>query len=149
DVLASYLGELNRTLADDGVAFLHHSNYGRYQRSVRLLGPLQPVLHRFPNQFQRAFRAGGLLDGSGLHRARSVDARVFVAGCEAAGLHCIGQEMVTWAGSGPRLTDCISAVVRPGSKWDRPLCVAKNRGFLIEARGIRHYARVFGGDDRS
>jgi hypothetical protein len=144
DVLASYLGELGRALADEGVAFLHHSNYRRYRRSVRLTGPLQPTLRRFPRQFQRAFRIGGLLDGSALLRARSVDADVFVKGCAAAGLRCIGQEMITWSGSGPRLIDCISAVARPGSQWDRPLRVAENRSFLAEARSIRRYTQVFG-----
>jgi methyltransferase family protein len=149
DVLASYLGEIGRTLADEGVAFLHHSNYGMYRRSVRFTGPLQPMLRRFPRQFQRAFRLGGVLDGSSLLRARSVDASVFVENCAAAGLRCIGQELITWSGSGPRLIDCISAVVRPGSQWDRPLRVAKNRSFLTEARSIRRYTQVFGFDSQA
>ena len=35
DTLARYLSELARVLKPDGVAFLHHSNFGAYERSTR------------------------------------------------------------------------------------------------------------------
>ena len=40
ETLASYLKELDRVLAPDGVAFIHHSNMGTYRRLADLAAPL-------------------------------------------------------------------------------------------------------------
>lgn len=41
EVLKGYLTELARVLKPDGVAFLHHSNLGAYQRSNHALAPFR------------------------------------------------------------------------------------------------------------
>ena len=141
DALAAYLGELARVLTPDGVAFLHHSNYGAYQRSARMLAPVQPALDRLPT----AARAGLLRTGAyrGAHwRAPSVTAGAFAAACRDVGLSCGGQELVNWEG-GVQLLDCFSVIARPGSRWAAPNHVVKNRLFRSEARAIRHWSMAY------
>jgi hypothetical protein len=75
-------------------------------------------------------------------RASSVSASGFAELSEAAGLHCVGQELVNWEG-GVVLLDSMSVVTRPGSHWDRPNCVVKNRLFRLEARSIRKTGSVY------
>jgi SAM-dependent methyltransferase len=103
DVIAGYLVEFARVLADDGVAFIHHSNMGSY--------------------------APGTYDPHAIHwRATSVSAAL-VEGCaRAAGLRCISQEKVSW-GHGQALNDCFSVIVRAGSRWDRENVVVDNMAF--------------------
>ncbi len=128
-------------LKPDGVGFIHHSNYGTYQRSAHALAPLQSAFDRLPSPA----RAGLLRSGAyrGAHwRAPSVTAGGFVELCQRAGLHCVGQELVNWEG-GVLLLDAMSVVTRPGSCWDRPNRVVKNRLFRMEARAIRRSAQVF------
>ena len=135
EVLADYLRELARVLKPDGVAFLHHSNYGSYQRSARALAPLQPAFRPLPSKARRALGRTGISRGNDW-RAHSVSAARFAELCNQAGLHCAGQELINWAG-GIILLDCISVVTRPQSRWDRPNRVVKNRLFRLEARSIR------------
>ena len=66
----------------------------------------------------------------------------FAAFCESADLHCIGQELIPWD-SGSYLIDCISTVTRPGSKWDRPIRIARNPNFMQEGRSIGNYDTVY------
>jgi SAM-dependent methyltransferase len=135
EALAGYLSELARVLKPEGVAFLHHSNYGAYQRSAHAFEPLQGMFDRLPT----VVRAGLIRTGTyrGRHmRASSVTAARFVEQCQDVGLRCVAQELVNWEG-GVVLLDCISVVARPGSTWDRPYQVVKNRLFRMDAREIR------------
>jgi SAM-dependent methyltransferase len=141
DTLAEYLSELARVLKPDGVAFLHHSNFGTYQRSTRAFAPLQGSFDRLP----AVARAGLLRSGTyrGKHwRAPSVTAARFADLCELSGLRCVGQELVNWEG-GVLLLDCMSTVARPGSRWDRPNRVLKNRLFRVEARAVRRSGSLY------
>jgi SAM-dependent methyltransferase len=140
-VLSGYLTELARCLSADGVAFLHHSNYGAYERSTHFFAPLQPTLDRLPFPAKKYLYRTGVYRG--YHwRDPDVTASLFVNLCERVGLKCIGQEVINWAG-GFVLVDCISVVTRPGSKWDRPNRVVKNRLFRAEARSIRRSASAY------
>jgi SAM-dependent methyltransferase len=135
ETLASYLTELARILKPDGLAFLHHSNYGAYRRSARLFGPLQGAFDRTPT----LIRAGLIRTGTyrGRHmRATTVTAEGFAHRCEDVGLTCIAQELVNWEG-GLLLLDSMSVVAFPGSKWDHPRRVVKNRLFRTGARVAR------------
>jgi hypothetical protein len=67
---------------------------------------------------------------------------VFAALCEAAGLRCVGQELVNWEG-GVLLLDSMSLVTRPGSRFDHPNHVVKNRLFRLEARSVRKSDSVY------
>ncbi len=141
ETLASYLSELARVLKPEGAAFLHHSNYGAYQRSARAFEPLQGAFDRLP----AAARAGLIRTGTyrGNHmRARTVSAAWFAEQCHEVGLNCVGQELVNWEG-GLLLLDCMSVVTRPGSRWDRPSRIVKNRLFRIGARAIRRSDNVY------
>ena len=135
DALGGYLAELARCLTPDGVAFLHHSNYGTYQRSAHLLAPVQPAFDRLPVPARAALLRTGTYRGAHW-RAPSVSAELVARMAADVGLRCIGQELVNWEG-GVLLLDCMSVVTRAGSRWDRPNRVVKNRLFRLEARSIR------------
>jgi SAM-dependent methyltransferase len=141
DTLLSYLKELNRVLKTDGVAFVHHSNYGAYQRSAAVLAPLQ-LRRRLPSKVSNGLDRIAVT-ANVRWRASSVSAERFVDLCEESGLHCVGQELVNWGGS-LSLIDAMSLVTRPGSAWDRPNQVIKNRLFGLEARAIRRSSSVMG-----
>ena len=141
EVLAGYLGELARVLRPEGVAFLHHSNYGTYQRSAHTFAPLQDTFDQLPAAARLGLMRAGVYRGAHW-RAPSVTAEKFAELARAAGLHCVGQELVNWEG-GVLLLDCISVVARPGSRWDRPNRVVKNRLFRLEARSIRRAGLVY------
>jgi SAM-dependent methyltransferase len=141
ETLAAYLTEIARVLKRDGVAFLHHSNYGTYQRSAHALAPLQESFDRLPTLARAGLVRTGIYRAAHW-RAPSVTAARFAGLCEDAGLHCVGQELINWEG-GVLLLDCISVVARPGSRWDRPNRVVKNRLFRLEARAVRRAGMVY------
>jgi SAM-dependent methyltransferase len=133
DVLDAYLGELNRVLTPDGVAFLHHSNLGE-------LRAIYSVFLRLPSRVRRAVARTRLVDDDHW-RALSVAAPVVDRLCAERGLVCVSQELVNWGGR--RLIDCLSLIARPGSSHDRPKVVVRNPDFMAEARSIRRAAEAF------
>jgi SAM-dependent methyltransferase len=161
DTLKGYLTELARVLKPDGVAVLHHSNYAAYQHSMGYLNELTRVLKpdgvaSSNGADQHSTRAQSPLRGAFNHlpasarhrlnrirtevgnstfRAQGVSAARFTGLCEKAGMRCVGQELVNWNG-GVFLIDSISVVTRPGSRWDRPNRVVKNRRLGSVARSI-------------
>jgi SAM-dependent methyltransferase len=141
ETLIGYLSELSRTLKPNGVAFLHHSNYGSYVRSAHALAPLQTTFDRLPAVVRAGLMRMGVYRGAHW-RASSVSASNFVELSQAAGLHCIGQELVNWEG-GVVLLDTMSVLTKPGSRWDRPNNVVKNRLFRLEARAVRKSGSVY------
>ena len=141
DALKGYLAELARTLKPEGVAFLHHSNYGSYMRSTQACAPLQTTIDRLPAVVRAGLMRMGVYRGAHW-RASSVSASGFAELSGAAGLHCVGQELVNWEG-GVVLLDTMSVLTRPGSRWDRPNNVVKNRLFRLEARAVRKSGSVY------
>lgn len=136
ETLKGYLTELRRVLRPDGVAFLHHSNLGAYQRSNHALAPLQGSFKRIEHTRLRAGLVRLGVDRVLPWRAPSVSAASFADLSEKAGMRCIGQELVNWSG-GLLLLDSISVLTRPGSRWDRPNRVVRNWLFRAEAWSIR------------
>jgi SAM-dependent methyltransferase len=136
ETLKGYLTELARVLRPDGVAFLHHSNLGAYQRSNRALAPFQGAFKRIEHTRLRTGLVRIGVDRVLPWRAPSVSAALLAELCEKAGMRCVGQELVNWSG-GVLLLDSISVLTRPGSRWDRPNRVVNNRLFRSEARSIR------------
>lgn len=103
DVMGGYLAELTRILADDGVAFLHHSNMGSYHPSTYA--------------------------GQNIHwRAPSVSAPLIAELAASVGLSAVSQETLAW-GQGEFANDCISVITRAGSTWDRENVVVENMTF--------------------
>ena len=131
DVMQSYVRELARVLAADGVAFLHHSNLGEYSRLPFKLGRI-PLLVK-----------SGLAEASDGWRARSVTARAMRKWTESAGLVCVTQELINWGTR--RLIDCISVVARAGSRQDHTRRVVRNPHFRCEAASARVVSDLYGG----
>jgi SAM-dependent methyltransferase len=142
DVIADYVSELSVKLSPEGTGFLHHSNVGaadtkfttssRYaSRIAKLVPPTRPMLAR-----------RGLLQEAYHWRSLSMTAAAFVEMCDRSGLRCVGQEIVNWVG--PELIDCLSAVARPGSKWDRRTVVKRNPRFMDAAWSSLVGQEVFG-----
>ena len=144
DSLASYVAELARVLTPEGVAFLHHSNFGAYRRVLQLLAPMQGSIDRLPPLHRKALSRCGVYRGEHW-RAQSVTAGTMVDLCAEVGLRCVGQEVVNWVG-GVLLVDCMSVVTRPGSRWDHEHRIVKNRLWRMEARAVRRSASIGGAD---
>jgi ubiquinone/menaquinone biosynthesis C-methylase UbiE len=132
DAIASYLGELARVLAPEGVAFLHHSNLADCRPVAR---PLRSAL-RAAEKLRR--RDTGGFDQ---WRGTTMSARRFEELAAQAGLACLGQEVVNWLGG--RFLDCISVVVRRGSTRERPNVVVHNPHFMAEAASSARAAAVY------
>ena len=128
DVIAAYAGHLARVLTDHGVAFIHHSNLGEYAGHLALLDKL-------PSRLLRLLARWRVLEGpDGNWRATGMSAGQFETIANAAGLRCIGQELVNWHGT--RLSDCFSLVTRAGSRWARANLVIRNADFMREAARV-------------
>lgn len=133
DCLGGYLRQLSDKLTPNGVGFIHHSNlaeYGRTFNSYRVL----------PEKVRRGLVRLKVIDYDHW-RARSVAAGVFDELCRKAGLVCIGQECITWGTK--RTIDCISLFTKPGSEWERPNCIVRNRRFMREADAARRLAPLY------
>ena len=112
EIMTGYLVELSRILAPGGVAFLHHSNLGSYER--------------------------GTYDPDNVHwRAPSVSAALIAQAARSVGLSAISQETVAW-GNETLLNDCFSVIVRAGSRWDRENVVVKNIDFSSREIAMAH-----------
>ena len=142
DVIEAYLQELSRKLSPDGIAFIHHSNLGEYSRTAINLSRLLGVLaHRSSLATQILAR----LQIAGWHhwRAPSVTSRKAVDIGIAAGLVCIGQEIISWGRHNRRMVDCLSILARSGSRWERPNVAVRNPYFITEARSAHVVSEVY------
>lgn len=124
EVMTSYLSELSRKLAPNGVAFLHHSNLGEYAPVIRRWQRLPMGRHRFERW--------GWIECNPNSRAMSVTAEACRQIAARNGLSCIAQELFNW-GESRRLSECISVVTPQGSRWDRPVRILRNPHFMAEA----------------
>jgi SAM-dependent methyltransferase len=131
-VLAAYGTELSRVLKPGGVAFLHHSNLGQHSRALRSshgLGRLARSSEKLSTRLKSA-----QLIGWDHWRAPDVTADRTAEVFTAAGLRCLGQEVVNW---GSRWTiDCFTRVGR------EPLAMAAagrvvNHRFMDEVESSR------------
>jgi SAM-dependent methyltransferase len=131
--IRGYLGELGRILKDDGVAFLHHSNAGNLRTAAS-------VTRLLPSRLIRPIARSGLLVDVNKARDESVSGDAVALWAEEAGLRAITQEKISW-GSGRWLTDCLTVVVRPGSRWDREPARWRNTGFARDAGAVARLVR--------
>jgi SAM-dependent methyltransferase len=140
DVIEAYFRELSRKLSSNGVAFIHHSNLGASSMiTLNLLRALQKLSRTRPVA-KALLRKVGLVDWDHW-RAPSVSAKSVVDVSRAAGLNCVGQEIINWANA--TMTDCISVLTRPGSKWDRVNTVVDNPYFVPEAASAKALSKVY------
>jgi SAM-dependent methyltransferase len=137
DVLTGYLREFSRTLAPEGVAFIHHSNVGAYWR-WEWLPRVRPrkLTGRAYAWLQSRYNPHW--------RAANVSAELVRDACAAAGLVWVTQEIVNWGGH--QLSDCFSTIVRAGSKWARAPQIIVNPQFMDEAERLRRRVIAAGGE---
>jgi ubiquinone/menaquinone biosynthesis C-methylase UbiE len=129
-VMESYLRELARVLAPNGVAFLHHSNLAAF-------GPRGLARRWLPNPVCRRLMDRGIVPADHW-RAYSVSADLVRDVAAAVGVPCIRQELVNWGCD--RLIDCFSTLTPVGSTWSRPMERLENHAFMEEAAAIRQTA---------
>ena len=81
--IQNYINQLSTKLKPDGVAFIHHSNIGKYIHSLSLIPWDQPYANwRF------------LPEDHG--QARTVNSQKFLEFSEDAGMCYISQELINW-----------------------------------------------------
>jgi ubiquinone/menaquinone biosynthesis C-methylase UbiE len=131
--IRGYLSELDRVLAPDGAAFLHHSNAATLRRAAS-------VTRLLPSRLAHPIARRGFLHDVNKARDPSVSGVGVAAWAEEAGLRAVRQEELSW-GAGRWLTDCISLIVRPGSRWDGEPMRWRNPGFAREARSVARLVR--------
>lgn len=132
DVIDAYLQQLATKLTANGVAFLHHSNAGSY---------LQPLKATGRRLHADRIAAAACRRVNRNWRAEDMSLDRFADLCRRAGLRCIAQEAITWQSR--FLNDCFSTVTRPGSTWDRPRRVSRNRTFMDEVHRIGDLTRLY------
>ena len=126
--IAGYLHEAGRVLADDGVAFVHHSNLAACGRNgSRWL--------RRSDRIARVLSRARLLEPSVHWRDPTVDADLVDGLARRSGLDCVTQELLPWA-TRSALIDCVSVMVRSGSTASHPLRRTENRRFADEMRQV-------------
>ena len=135
DDVASYAHQLARKLKPNGAGFIHHSNSGEYRWYFQAVSAVQG---RPLNAMYKARIVDNLQS-----RALSMDASRFCEQLEAAGLQCIGQELINWGTR--RRIDCLSTFTTRTSSWSRPNRVLVNRGFTAEAKAIKRRAHLYSG----
>jgi SAM-dependent methyltransferase len=139
DVLEPYLAQLAAKLRPNGVGFFHHSNLGSYRMAVRMT--LGAARHVIPQRFVLPMVKRGLLVNLGAWRAERMTAKRFRELCEASGLACVGQELISWE-YGAYQIDSLSTFTPRGSVWERPVRVVRNPEFRREAgRMALYYGR--------
>src|SRR5439155_18238383 len=102
----AYICQLQRILINAGVAFIHHSNLGEYDRTysrIRKIPKLEGLLMRL-----------GILEQNVSWRDFSVDAKKVERFADENGLRCLSQEIIPW-GTKRTFIDCISTIAKNNS----------------------------------
>jgi ubiquinone/menaquinone biosynthesis C-methylase UbiE len=137
-VMNAYTAEFAKKLRPNGAAFIHHSNLGEYARRIEA----QSRLTKLPSLY-RALEKLGVCDNLATQwRARSMSAAKMSMFAQEHNLQCVSQELVTWE-TRFVLVDCLSTLVRRGSKWSRPNRILKNAGFMLEAKRLSDLAPLY------
>jgi len=118
DVIKEYFSQFPRILKPNGIAFIHHSNYGSLGSAfTRSLGHI-PIIRHIAWRLNLAPRNGGW-------RAETVSAGFVRENCQGCGLHCISQEIIDW--DSPQPTDCITIAAALTSST--PTRITETRNF--------------------
>jgi SAM-dependent methyltransferase len=133
-VMTAYLSQFSRILAEHGVAFIHHSNLGEYRTFT--------TLRRIPKVRGIVRRIGRWRDASMHWRDPSVTARKVEQYAHEHQLQCISQELIPW-GESHMLMDCISVIVKKGSRLARRNRKLKNPAFRYEKESLARLAHLY------
>lgn len=140
-VMNSYLMHSSRILAQEGVAFLHHSNLGeyRYFLNIQKIPKLWGILTIL-----------GVVEKSLHWRDFTVTAALVEQLAGGCGLQCISQEIIPW-GTKRAFIDCMSTIVKKTSKYSRSNRKLRNTLFPNEAQNLKALSWIysFGRDESS
>ncbi len=139
-VMQSYLEQFDRILSADGVAFIHHSNFGEY-------APAYSKIRDVPN-LEEILIQSDLLEKSTHWRDPSVDAKKIEAFAAATGLQCICQEIVLWDTKN-LFIDCLSTIVKADSSLAKTNRVWRNANFMAEANNLLQLSQLYSSDRKS
>jgi ubiquinone/menaquinone biosynthesis C-methylase UbiE len=134
-VMQAYLGQFKRILSADGVAFIHHSNFGEY-------APAYSKIRDVPN-LEELLIQSNILEQSTHWRDTSVDAQKIAMFATEAGLECISQEIVPWSTKN-LFIDCMSTIVKNDSSLARNNRILRNANFMAEANNLLQLAQLYG-----
>jgi SAM-dependent methyltransferase len=132
-VMKAYLGELQRILTPEGVAFLHHSNLGEYRaryQMIRKIPKLEGLLYHL-----------GILEHKAW-RDMSVDAQSVDSVAKEKELRCLSQEIILWSTKRTFL-DCISTIARKNSSAAHAKRQWRNSNFMHEAENLLQLSRIY------
>jgi SAM-dependent methyltransferase len=118
DTMRAYVGELGRILTDTGVAFLHHSNLGAYEKIL----PTKQFLAKVVPSWRVRKRLKLIPETH--WRDPAMTAELMRSYCDAQGLYC-RQEPITWLETDDLMTDCFTLVSRAPMTYKRE----ENRDF--------------------
>ena len=142
DAVKSYIDQLSLKLRKNGVAFIHHSNFGKYVHSPMRLIWDHPA--QIPDLIKFSRMACPLFTPACAWRGRTMTAQKFREFSEKVGMRCISQECVNWNGN--KLIDCISTITPKGSIWERPNRVLQNHKFMEEVLNLGRLAELYGAE---
>jgi ubiquinone/menaquinone biosynthesis C-methylase UbiE len=124
NVIRSYVSQLDRVLANQGTALIHHSNAKVYRRYFHTLDLL-------PAEVTRSLQRHGLIQNRGM-RSIDVSGDDVLKMCHSFNLDVLLQERIPWGGT--FLIDCITVVRRQQARFAcRMPKIISNREFMREA----------------
>jgi hypothetical protein len=125
---------IQRILTKDGVAFIHHSNFGEY-------APAYAKIRDVPDLEEMLIQSD-ILEQSTHWRDASVDAKKVETLSTAQGLSCISQEIVPWS-TKKMFIDCMSTIVRNDSSLARTNRIWRNANFMQEANNLLQLSELY------
>ena len=136
-VVKAYTTEFAKKLRPNGAAFLHHSNAGEYLNRVKVQRQLSKI-----SKFLDLLIRLGIFDDVFQWRAKSMTAAKMAMFAQENDLQCVSQELVTWY-TRSVLIDCLSTLVRRGSRWSRQNRVLRNAAFMREAKRLSDLTHLY------
>jgi ubiquinone/menaquinone biosynthesis C-methylase UbiE len=135
NVLEAYIAQMPRVLRQNGAAFLHHSNLGRYRifyARMRHFQTFRPLLVKL-----------GILERNLHWRDWRVSAEIVREMVVRHGLKCFNQEIIPWGTRRARI-DCLTTIVRSDSDASKPR-IFENADFMSEAKYLSRLAPYYTG----
>ncbi len=139
DVMEAYVSQISSKLTRDGVAFIHHSNIGKYRFYFRFW-----ERDFLPKKLVDYLKRKNIVEPTDHWRAFSMTGKAMEKMIKKAGLFCISQEYINWGTMPSHLIDCITVFARPDSMWQGKTERLENRDFMKEAHHLRRLGRLYG-----
>lgn len=135
DVIEAYVAQLSRKLTKDGVAFLHHSNFGEY--------PYLDRIDRMPEKPRRMLAKLKVIEPVLHFRSPTMTATKLEGFARQSDMQCIAQELVPWGGR-TAFSDCLSTIVKRSSSRVRENRLFRNPHFMKEAQYLSRLSHLYG-----